>query len=157
VVPLDGSILAEMALPVAVDIAADLGVPIHLVQVIDSDPVRDAVRGGVPAAQALEAARVRLEVEVGDYLSARMMDLLNQDERATWELRVGKPAAEILATLKPGDLLVMTTHARGGLTRWLLGSVAYRLVREAPVPVLLVRPDTIAGAAPGDHVATQMR
>jgi nucleotide-binding universal stress UspA family protein len=143
-----------MALPVAVDIAADLGVPIHLVQVIDSDPVRDAVRGGVPAAQALEAARLRLEVEVGDYLSARTMDLLNRDERATWELRVGKPAAEILATLKPGDLLVMTTHARGGLTRWLLGSVANRLVREAPVPVLLVRPDTIVGAAPGDHAAT---
>jgi nucleotide-binding universal stress UspA family protein len=140
VVPLDGSNLAESALPTAVDLAADLGVPIHIVQVIDSDPVRDSVRGGIMAAQGLESTRSRMEQEISDYLSARAMDLLNQDERASWELRFGSPAPEILASLKPGDLLVMTTHARGGLTRWLLGSVANRLVREAPVPVLLVRP-----------------
>jgi nucleotide-binding universal stress UspA family protein len=144
VVPLDGSPLAELALPTAVDLAADLGVPIHIVQVIDSDPVRDTVRSGVIAATALEATRGRMEQEISDYLSARAMDLLNQDERATWELRFGSPTPEILATLKPGDLLVMTTHARGGLTRWLLGSVANRLVREAPVPILLVRPEVAA-------------
>lgn len=150
VVPLDGSPLAELALPTAVDLAADLGVPIHIVQVIDSDPVRDAVRGGVMAAQALDETRARMERDVGDYLSARTMDLLNRDERASWELRFGHPAAEITAALKPGDLLVMTTHARGGLSRWLLGSVANRLVREAPVPILLVRPDSASGgkAAP---------
>lgn len=140
VVPLDGSSLAELALPVAADLASDLGVPIHIVQVIDSDPVRDAVRGGVLAAQGLEETQSRIEREAGDYLSARAMALLNQDERANWELRFGNPPAEIAASLKPGDLLVMTTHARGGLSRWLLGSVANRLVREAPVPILLVRP-----------------
>jgi nucleotide-binding universal stress UspA family protein len=140
VVPLDGSSRAESALPTAVDLAADLGVPIHIVQVIDSDPVRESVRGGSVAAQGLETTRSRMELEISDYLSARAMDLLNQDERASWELRFGTPAPEILAALKPGDLLIMTTHARGGLTRWLLGSVADRLVREAPVAVLLVRP-----------------
>ncbi|MFN8593962.1 MAG: universal stress protein [Thermomicrobiales bacterium] len=140
VVPLDGSPLAETALSVAIDLAADLGVPIHIVQVIESDPVRDAVRGGLLAADALAGTRARIEREVRDYLSARTMDLLNRDERATWELRSGNPATEINAALKPGDLLVMTTHARGGLTRWLLGSVANRLVREASVPILLVRP-----------------
>ena len=149
VVPLDGSSLAERALPTAIDLAADLGVPIHLVQVIDSDPVRDTVRGGVLASRALETTRERAEMEIRNYLSARTMDLLNRDERGTWEVRVGNPTAEILASLKPGDLLVMTTHARGGLTRWLLGSVANRLVRESPVPILLVRPDqdTSAGVA----------
>jgi nucleotide-binding universal stress UspA family protein len=152
VVPLDGSSLAELALPVATDLASDLGVPIHIVQVIDSDPVRDAVRGGLFAAQGLEETRARLERDVGDHLSARAMALLNQDERADWELRFGNPAAEINAALKPGDLLVMTTHARGGLSRWLLGSVANRLVREVQVPILLVRPGSapaaVADAAP---------
>lgn len=153
VVPLDGSALAELALPTAVDLAADLGVAIHVVQVIDSDPVRDAVQAGVMAAQALDETRARMEREVGDYLSARTMDLLNRDERASWELRFGNPAAEITAALKPGDLLVMTTHARGGLSRWLLGSVANRLVREATAPILLVRPDSApaGGAAPGNE------
>lgn len=154
VVPLDGSSLAEHALPVAVDLAADLGVPIHLVQVIDSDPVRDSVRGGILAARALEETRSRTESEARDYLSARAMDLLNRDERATWEVREGKPTAEIMASLKPGDLLVMTTHARGGLTRWLLGSVANRLVRESPVPILLVRPDRAQSRGVGaEHAA----
>jgi nucleotide-binding universal stress UspA family protein len=37
-----------------------------------------------------------------------------------------------------GDLIVMASHGRGGVQRWLLGSVAEKLVREAPVPVMLV-------------------
>jgi nucleotide-binding universal stress UspA family protein len=55
------------------------------------------------------------------------------------ELRTGQPAPELLAALRPGDLVVLTPHGRGGVRRWLLGSVAEKLVRLAPAPVLLVR------------------
>jgi nucleotide-binding universal stress UspA family protein len=87
------------------------------------------------------------------------MELMNRDERATWEVRVGKPAQEIVAALKPGDLLVLTTHARGGITRWLLGSIANHLVRESPVPVLLVRPDERHGGStePAGNGAADVR
>lgn len=56
-------------------------------------------------------------------------------------LRMGDPAVEILAAiddLKP-ELLVMGTHGRKGLAHFILGSVAERVVRQSPVPVLTVR------------------
>jgi nucleotide-binding universal stress UspA family protein len=56
------------------------------------------------------------------------------------ELRCGDPAAEILRAideLKP-ELVVMGTHGRRGLARLLLGSVAEKVVRSSPVPVLTV-------------------
>ncbi|MDB5309743.1 MAG: universal stress protein [Gemmataceae bacterium] len=58
------------------------------------------------------------------------------------EVRVGSPAAEIVAAagdLK-ADLVCLGTHGRGGLAHLLLGSVAERVVRQAPCPVLTVRP-----------------
>jgi nucleotide-binding universal stress UspA family protein len=159
VVPLDGSRLAETALPAAVDLASDLGVPIHLVRVIDSDPVRDTIRGGLMAAEALKANRTQTEQTAAAYLAHEALELMNRDERATWEVRIGNPAQEIFAALKPGDLLVMTTHARGGITRWLLGSIANQLVRDSPVPVLLVRPDQRHGGAakPAGNGAADVR
>jgi nucleotide-binding universal stress UspA family protein len=49
----------------------------------------------------------------------------------------GTPAPALIGALTPTDLVVMTSRGRGGLSRWLLGSVADRIVREAPAPVLL--------------------
>lgn len=50
----------------------------------------------------------------------------------------GSPFFAISEATQPGDLLVLTSHGRGGVRRWLLGSVAEKLVREADAPVLLV-------------------
>ena len=61
--------------------------------------------------------------------------------RARTALRTGKPHDEIvlLATDEQADLIVIGTHGRGGLNRAFLGSVADRVVRLAPCPVLTVR------------------
>jgi nucleotide-binding universal stress UspA family protein len=56
----------------------------------------------------------------------------------------GQAAEAIVARAEPTGLIVMTSHGRGGLKRWLLGSVAEKLVREAPVPAVLV-PASIRG------------
>jgi nucleotide-binding universal stress UspA family protein len=73
------------------------------------------------------------------YLAAQVTRLRDRDLAATGETRTGIPAGELLAAVKPGDLVVVTTHGRGGVRRWLLGSVAEKLVRLASAPVLLVR------------------
>lgn len=51
----------------------------------------------------------------------------------------GDPAEEILKACRPGDLLVMTTHGYGGLKRLVLGSVAEKVIHQAPVPVLVYK------------------
>jgi len=56
---------------------------------------------------------------------------------------VGEPAAEIVEFAQQGgfDLIVMSTHGRTGIAHALLGSVAERVVRRSPVPVLTIRPE----------------
>ncbi len=50
----------------------------------------------------------------------------------------GSPFFAISEATRPGDLLVLTSHGHGGVRRWLLGSVAEKLIREVDAPVLLV-------------------
>jgi nucleotide-binding universal stress UspA family protein len=138
VVPLDGSEMSEAALRPAIDLSCDLGVPLHLVRVVESDPVRESVLGGPMVAPAAARATERAVAEAGRYLDARAQVARDRNCVAVTEARAGYPVTELIAAMKPGDLVVMASHGRGGLGRWLLGSVADRLIREAPAPVLLV-------------------
>ncbi|MGB2696127.1 MAG: universal stress protein, partial [Dehalococcoidia bacterium] len=76
------------------------------------------------------------------YLAAKARELEAQGISTEAEVRVGQPAEEILHLIAQREprLLVLSTHGRSGLSRWVHGSVANRLVREAPVPTLIVRP-----------------
>lgn len=58
------------------------------------------------------------------------------------EVRIGSPAPEIIQTARDlqADLVCIGTHGRGGIAHFLLGSVAEKVVRQAPCPVLTVRP-----------------
>ena len=73
-----------------------------------------------------------------EYLAEQAQQLRNRDLTATAEVLTGSPAVTLLDAIRPDDLVVMTTHGRGGVRRWLLGSVADKLVRAAAAPVLLV-------------------
>jgi nucleotide-binding universal stress UspA family protein len=143
VVPLDGSALAETALPAACDLAASLRLPIHLVRVVDPAlalaPVADGRMLALTlmsevcervVAEVMHVAEAYLET-VADRLRAEQLSL-------TWAVRTGSPAAAIEDALGTGDVLVMTSHGHGGFARLMLGSVAEHLVRAAPGPVLLV-------------------
>lgn len=137
VVPLDGSELAGAALPLATELAERLAAPITLLQAVDADVV-DAPVGdlGLPdlgeeiARAVLDRAQADLE-PVAERLRA-------QGRAASVQALDGSPLFVLAEALRPDDLLILTSHGRGGALRWLLGSVAEKLVRTAPCPVLLV-------------------
>ena len=150
-VPLDGSPLAEKSLPVAIALATRLQVLAHLVTVIEGSGTTslEMAAAAVSASRFAEAV-TRLQAAA----QARLVGPAARLERAgvttTTKVRRGVPASTIVALIQPGDLIVMTSHGRTGLGRWFLGSVAEAVVREATVPVLLVR----ATPAPQDYLAS---
>ena len=143
VVPLDGSPLAERALPVATSFARQFQAPVYVVRAIDAAtvmPVAPGVFGTAPVVNAEVANQIWQEAETA--AKATVNDAVSQLQRdgveASGAILNGSPFFAISEALQPGDLLVLTSHGRGGVRRWLLGSVAEKLVREAPAPVLLV-------------------
>jgi nucleotide-binding universal stress UspA family protein len=144
-VPLDGTRLAEAALPHALDLAARLGASVTLAMV--TRPAVYLFPTTLPMVNVQEIDR-RLAETARDYLarvSERLSARAGKRRRvATVALR-GLPADELLALIERRrfDLVVMTSHTRAGLARAVLGSVADRLLRGS-APVLLVRPETPA-------------
>ena len=139
-VPLDGSELAERAVPYARRLAGVVG-RLVLVRAIQGDD-----------REALDEAET--------YLSA-FADRLQQDgSAAEWRLYYG-PAPEGIkkeAGLQRADAIVMSTHGRSGVQRLVFGSVAEHVLREADVPVLLIPARTPAAwhASAGQQVVVPL-
>jgi nucleotide-binding universal stress UspA family protein len=139
IVPLDGSPLAEMAIPYAVELASRLDLAITLVRAFS-----------LPMPMSMAEEQVENGQEVGDLMGKEAQDYL--DEKAE-QLRaqgmkkiatvaVAGPAAETIITLakeKPKSLVVMCTHGKSGVRGWILGSVTERVTRHANEPVLVIR------------------
>src|SRR6478609_3045317 len=106
IVPLDGSALAQQALPEATMIAQRGALPLHLVRVVDPAHL-DRAGGDADAVAELAQTTTWLQV---------------QGLAVTTEVRQGAVVDELLAVAQPGDLYVLGTHGRTGVTRWLLGS-----------------------------------
>ena len=146
VVPIDGSPVAEVALPVAAAIAKARSIPIHLLRIVDLNDVLRELRADRPSIDApvldttFDDTRREVESEASRHLSVLAAPLEAAGLHITTRVEGGSPAQGILDAIGPSDLLVMTSRGRGGLKRWLIGSVADKLVRESPAPVLLVRP-----------------
>lgn len=143
VVPLDGSPLAEEALPLAVELGTATGARISLVRVEPWVTEGSAPYGAVPEFTQLEDEAA----ETAQAYLAQVAQRLGPQPAVDTVVLRGWPA-ESLASFsfhERIDLLVMTTNGRGGLRRLVLGSVADRLVRSG-LPTLLARP--VGGAAP---------
>src|SRR5690349_4797781 len=134
-VPLDGSATAEAALDHLRPLLHVKDSEVLLVQVV---PVLPAFEGAwAEAPQALTALQESGEAYVGKIRTR----LESQGARVRSVVRVGFPAETILnlAEKEGTTLIAMTTHGRTGLSRWALGSVAEKILRASPVPVLVVR------------------
>lgn len=155
-VPLDGSALAEQALPTVQSLAAAMDATLLLTAVVPSRDDRAAALAGVvppPLSSAQQAEQARL----GQYLKTVAARLAAGGLRVETQVRYGHPAEAILrdSAYTDADLIVMATHGRSGLQRLWLGSVALKVVQGAHCPVLLVRAQPVAErvAAPADQVA----
>jgi nucleotide-binding universal stress UspA family protein len=131
-VTLDGSELAEQIIPHVRDINNGGGSEVHLLRV--------AMAHTLPGMDPVEA-QVEIVKEAEDYLRDLEGSLRENGLKVESHVRYGHPAEEILdhTEHRKFDLIAMTTHGRSGVRRWLLGSVAEKVVRNSPIPVLVVR------------------
>jgi len=132
-VPLDGSPLAETILTEIEKFSSGAARPrIILVRVVPAHHV--------PGQDAIEwqARMIRRAEEYIDSLKQRLTD---QGYLVDHHVPYGEPASKILEVceLYNYDLIAMSTHGRSGLGRWLMGSVADKVVRHSVTPVLLRR------------------
>ncbi len=155
VVPVDGSELAERALPQAEALARLTGAPLHLVRVVDLTGLARYGSIGLHAeVTAFQQVLANEETLARDDLERTAGGLRERGLSVTTEQRRGDAATEIVGAIEPGDVIVMATHGRGGMKRWFLGSVAEEVVRHAPVPVLLVRALPVPAAVEAPKAAT---
>lgn len=123
-VPLDGSNMAEEALDIA-EKMLDPEVELLLMRVVG--PL-------IVSSKQVDEAR--------DYLEEVVSRLQSEHRRVPFDplVKEGIPAEKIIETAEEegAGLIIMTTHGAGGLGRWLVGSVAEKVVRHAPCPVLTI-------------------
>lgn len=140
VVPLDGSDVAEQALGPGAELASRLGVPLRLMRVVDMHQADVTTMFGYMADGRMMAEQVKSEVQLArEYLSENVRSLEEQGLRVSAQVDVGVPAAAIIDTAQEGDCIVMASHGRSGIARWYIGSVAEQVMRQAQVPVMVVR------------------
>lgn len=136
VVPLDGSEFAERALPYAEKLAGLLSLEILLARVVRFERPH-YTDSGIELPNLTE----QLVDEASEYLNRISKKLDSRGLKVETRVLRGAPAPVLLdlAHKTPQSFIAMTTHARSGLSRWMMGSVAEALVRGSGEPVLLVR------------------
>lgn len=135
-VPLDGSSAAEQVLPYARFLASRLQLPVELISVIDIAAIATLINsqkarlGGTLVKDSRRASETYLEL-VGKTFPKTS---------TTYSVETGKPEEIIIekAAHDKGTLITMATHGRSGMSRWLLGSVAEKVLRATANPLLLV-------------------
>ena len=136
-VPLDGSDLAKKALDQAEKLAKTFGAEIILFQVVPFLPIY-----GSPELVTPLIVDEKQKESAERYLTNLSEELKKRGHRVTAIVKTGQQVAvEIIDFAKEAgaDLIVMCTHGRSGISRWVLGSVALKILTRAETPILLVR------------------
>ena len=136
-VPLDGSKTAEKVLPYVLTLARRLKLPVELLGVVD---IAELAAHLSPARARYMDAMVESELKSSKEYLARIAKTFNVTAVAC-AVKKGRADEVIIvqAAADIGTLIMMATHGRSGLNRWLLGSVAEKILRATANPLLLVR------------------
>ena len=151
-VPLDGSPRAEHALPIAARLARASSGCITLLRVV---PLQSAfawqTRKSIRLQEAIDADRA----QAANYLNRLAASEELAGVNMITEVCHGQAAQLILAAAEshsldtpPVDLIVMCSHGYMGFKRWVLGSVAQKIARRSPVPLLVLRDGGIVPSCP---------
>ena len=133
-VPMDFSVHADAAFAYALDLARALSAAVHLLHVVE-----DPLAAGVWSADMYTAEIAGLQINLVRDAEDRLGGLVAPHTgTVTSEVRRGRAAKQILdaATEWRADLIVMGTHGRTGIAHAVMGSIAEKVVRLAPCPVL---------------------
>lgn len=138
VCPVDFSMYANHALEYAIAFAQKYSAQLKLVHVMETVSVTFAYSEIDVIDPSLHE---RLREDYENRLAELAAQTRERHEPVIPEMRFGKPFSEIIAAAKEwdADLIVMATHGRTGLEHALIGSVAEKVVRKAPCPVLTIR------------------
>ena len=132
----DGSDSAENVFQKVEKLATDLKATLALLRVVYVHPSWEPFPG-----TDLVQAEAKVAREAEEYLGKLEKGLKAKGFKVETHVRYGHDAEEILdhAAQKDIDLIAMTTHGRSGVKRFLLGSVAEKVLRHSPKPIFLVR------------------
>ncbi|MBP1922502.1 nucleotide-binding universal stress UspA family protein [Halorubrum alkaliphilum] len=136
-VPTDGSPASDAAIEHAIDLAAQYGARLHALYVVDGAAYSTLEAGSEIVVEALRSEGETATQRVADAAADAGIDTTTTVTTGTAYQSIRDYVAE-----NGIDMIVMGTHGRKGLDRYLLGSVTERVVRTADVPVLTVRQPT---------------
>jgi nucleotide-binding universal stress UspA family protein len=138
-VPTDFSPASELALDYAIDLAGRIGAGVHLMHVLEEQSFTASYPDGFFA--ELPGVRAQMLEDAHRQLADSIARCGRAGIATTSQVAFGSPARAIAeqALRRGTDLIIMGTHGRSGFAHLLLGSVAERVVRTAPCPVLTVR------------------
>lgn len=153
-VPLDGSPLAEHALPYAVRVATATKGTLLLLRVISTGSEFGMYR---PSPEIMWRLMEAEQQAVTSYLNQLVQSPALSGIAAHVQLSFGLPASTILddALTKHADLIVLASHGETGVKRWVLGSVAQTIAWSSPIPVLLLRERGQTGMSGSAHEGVQ--
>lgn len=141
VAPLDGSELSECSLAHVKAVAK--GCQATDVILLNVEEPSDRYAGYIEMSQeTLRKLQQESHAQNVRYLAQKATQLKKNGLNAQTVILEGRPADEILnyVNQNKADLIIMSTHGSSGLTRWAFGSVADKVIRHSPVPVLVIAP-----------------
>jgi nucleotide-binding universal stress UspA family protein len=141
-VPLDGSELSECTLEHVKKVASvGSSSEVILLRVVEPISTNDAAAWS-QSGYTITDVQNKNKTSAQEYLSQAATQLINQGISARTEVIEGRATESILdyAENNKVELIVMSTHGRSGISRWTFGSVADRVVRHSPIPVLVISP-----------------
>lgn len=150
IAPIEDTDLSRAAIPVAAGLAKLANAPISVVHVIlpmtDLAFTYPGAVGTLPPS-AFDGTFEQIVADANAFVEGIVTTLKNDGIEASGEVYNGSTAHSIIETLRPGDVIVLSSHARQGLARWVIGSTTTKLIRNGLAPVVVVTRESIEHAA----------